>query len=111
MKKQGSQKTDAIILSSIFEQELLVLLYQFYYLTIYQIVRILQKETVINYIRSKMKNLVDLGLAETQCLPRITQAGKTPLVYSLSTKGMRFLDQEKNLPAQITNGIKKHGFL
>ncbi len=101
----------AIVLSSVFEQELLILLYQFHYLKIQQIVKLLQKETVINYVRSKMRKLINMGFVETQFLPRTTQAGRTPMIYSLSAKGTRFLAEEKNLQPQTANGVKKHGFL
>ena len=76
------------------EGELLQLVHQFQALTVFQIVRILGKETTINNIRSKLKRLVDSGLLETQFLPRTSLGGRSPIVYSLSNKGMRLLGDE-----------------
>src|SRR5437016_5107265 len=71
--------------------ELLRLLYQFNTLTIFQIVRLLGKEKSINNIRSKAKRLIDLGLVETQYLARAAKGGRSPLCYSISARGCKYL--------------------
>ena len=73
--------------------DLIVLLRRFQILTIYQITSLLQKQSSINNIRSKMKRLVDSGLVDFQFLPRTTPSGSTPMVYSLSSKGLKYVEE------------------
>ena len=84
--------------------DLLKLLSQFQYLTIFQLVRLLGKETTINNIRSKVKRLVDDGLVDTQFLPRTSQSGKTPIVYALSQKGIKY-QETQGISSQKIKGI------
>lgn len=72
--------------------DLLLLLHRFRSLTIFQITRLLQKERSINNIRSKMKRLVDNGLVDVQFLPRTSPSGSTPMVYSLSSRGTKYVE-------------------
>ena len=70
--------------------DLLLLLGQHQYLTIFQICKLLGKETTINNIREKLKKLVSEELVETVCLPRTSASGgRSAYLYSLSKKGMR----------------------
>src|SRR6266566_506012 len=89
--------------------DLLALLHRFQALTIFQITRLLQKQSSINNIRSKMKGLVNDGLVEVQFLPHTTPSGSTPMVYALSSKGVRYIEGSCTLAS--TNGQKIRGIL
>ncbi len=69
-----------------------MLLHQYQYLTITQIVKLLGKESTVNNIRAKLKRLVDDKLVETQGLHDGKHiAGRLAYVYSLTRKGVRSL--------------------
>ncbi|SRR6266487_304096 len=89
--------------------DLLLLLHRFQALTIFQIVRLIRKETSINNVRSKLKRLVDNGFVETQYLPRTTPSGSTPMMYSLSSKGTKYIQGTGGVAAGI--GQKTRGVL
>lgn len=76
------------------DEQLQAIYSQYGYLTVAMLSKLLKKSE--NTVRNKLKRLVDLGLLETQSVPRTTPSGKTPLVYSL---------------AKNKKGVRKHEFL
>lgn len=88
-----------------FDDDYLMLLYHFHFLTMKQIVRLLGRETSINNERRKIASLVKKGLIAASPLGNV-KAGHPTLVYALSPKGIKFLEEEKGL----TPGTRKGGF-
>src|SRR6266705_609133 len=78
---QQHTPTSAEMLTAV-EEKLLLALYRFHYLTIDQIVTYLGiSVNSTNWIRSKLRSLVDRVFVDTQYLPRITPYGRLPLIY------------------------------
>src|SRR6266702_1163980 len=94
------------------QEDLMLLLHRFQALTIFQITRLLGKQSSINNIRGKLKKFVDSGLVETQFLPRTTSSGSTPMVYSLTSKGTKQIEESKvTKTASSGTGQKVRGVL
>ena len=70
-----------------FDEILLASVATYHHVTKYQIARLLQKETSMNYIGERLKFLTQHGLLHSQCLPRSVPSGKSPYVYSLTQQG------------------------
>src|SRR5690349_20945790 len=71
------------------EERLLFAICRFHYLTIKQIVRYLGlSPNSTNWIRGELRSLVVRRFLATQYLPRITPAGRLPIIYSLGTEGI-----------------------
>src|SRR6266849_1405183 len=71
------------------EEKLLMAVYRFHYLTLEQIVCYLGiSPNSANWIRKKLKSLVDRAFLDTQFLPRLTPYGRLPLIYMLGTEGV-----------------------
>src|SRR2546430_3448460 len=71
------------------EEKLLLALYRFHYLTIDQIVSYLGiSSNSTNWIRKKLRSLLDREFVDTQFLPRNTPYGRLPLIYMLGTEGI-----------------------
>src|SRR5438552_3253113 len=67
-------------------------LYRFHYLTSSQICRLLYSPSSLGYVRSKLKALADAELVLTLFLPRPTQRGSAPSIFTLARKGLNYLD-------------------
>ena len=71
------------------EEKLLLAVYHFHYLTLEQVVCYLGiSPNSANWIRKKLKSLVDRAYLDTQFLPRLTPYGRLPLIYMLGTEGV-----------------------
>jgi len=71
------------------EEKLLLAIYRFHYLSIDQIVRYLGiSHNSTNWIRAKLRSLIDRRFVDTQYLPRVTPYGRLPLIYMLGTEGV-----------------------
>jgi hypothetical protein len=91
------------------DDDLLLVLSSYFYLTTVQVARLLQKETSLTNIRKKLNAVVSNGFAEK--VPIATKAGKPPDIFTLSVKGMKKLNDEKNLHIAIPKGERKHGYV
>ncbi len=78
--------------------DLLLLLREYQALTIFQIVKLLNKEKTITNIRPKLNTLKNQGLITIQRLPRLEPVGSSPFCYSLSREGYRTLANNTDLP-------------
>ena len=78
--------------------DLLMLLREYQALTIYQIVKILDKEKTRTNILEKLQKLENQGLDTTQRLPRLEPVGSSPYCYSLTREGHRVLANTTDLP-------------
>lgn len=90
--------------------DILTVLYHFHYATLSQVIRLLQRTSSENYIRTKLKSLVMDGLVEITTLAR-SSAGKPPTVYYLTPSGMKKVADTLGLPIAPPTGAKKHGYL
>src|SRR6266436_6149768 len=98
------------IITGVLDTDLLVALYHFHYLTLSQIVKLLDREKNINHVRTKLKKLVEDDLIETTTLARAS-SGKPPTVYFLTAKGIKRVADTSGVPARLPAGEKKHGYL
>jgi hypothetical protein len=78
--------------------DLLLLLREYQALTIFQIVKLLDKEKTITNIRPKLHTLAKNGLVAIQRLPRSNPFGSSPFCYSLTSQGIRALANTTDLP-------------
>jgi hypothetical protein len=78
--------------------DLLLLLREYQALTIFQIVKLLDKEKTITNIRPKLHSLAKNGLVTIQRLPRSLPFGSSPFCYSLTSQGIRALANTTDLP-------------
>jgi hypothetical protein len=84
----SSVKEQTFFLTAV-EEKLLLALYRFHYLTIDQIVSYLGlSSNSTNWIRKKLRSLLDREFVDTQFLPRMTPYGRLPLIYMLGTEGI-----------------------
>src|ERR1700730_5103241 len=76
------------------DEKLLLAVYKFHYLTVEQIVHFLCiSENSTNWLRTKLKTLVEGNYLATQHLPRVSSYGRNPLIYSLSTQGVHHVEK------------------
>ncbi len=92
------------------DDDLLMLLSQYHYMTSVQVARVLKKTSSLTNIRKKLHALVTSGLAEKVTIAT-KSSGKPPDIFMLSVKGMRHLNEEKGLHIAIPKGERKHGYI
>jgi hypothetical protein len=86
--KKSPEKQRNELLTAV-EEKLLLALYRFHYLTIDQVVNYLGiSANSTNWIRKKLRSLVNREFVDTQYLPRLTPYGRLPLIYMLGTEGV-----------------------
>jgi hypothetical protein len=106
----GKQAANTLVGCSGTDEELLLLMSQYHYMTVSQVARVLQKESSINNIRTKLNKLKDMELLETVSLSH-KGTGKPPTIFTLSNKGMKKLNEEQGLHLVIPTGTRKHGYV
>lgn len=88
--------SDGVLPALAFEEDYLMLLYHFHYLTLEQVCRLKQKQKPHEktHEREKINALAteDKGFITKKPVTVATQAGRVPLVYSLSQKGIKHLE-------------------
>ena len=92
------------------DEKLLLAVHKFHYLTLSQLIRYLgyseRSKGSANWLGSFLKSLVADNFLVTQNLPRVASYGRNPLVYSLSTQGVKHIEslglmvQTKLTPAE-----------
>src|SRR5437764_11826979 len=87
VRKQIKYQQPAML--SAVEEKLLFALYRFHFLTIDQLVTYLGiSVNSANWIREKLRSLMNRQYVDTQYLPRLTPYGRLPLIYMLGTDGI-----------------------
>lgn len=78
------------------DEKLLLSVYKFHYLTLSQLIRYLgyseRSKGSSNWLGSVLKSLVADNYLAAQNLPRVSSYGRNPLVYSLSTQGVKHIE-------------------
>ncbi len=110
VKTPGPDTEPIVLTTGVLETDIMLSLFHFHYMTLQQIVKLLQKENSSNYVREKLHKFVTDGFIETLTLPR-SSAGKPPMVYYLTTKGHTKIAAMFGLPVPIPSGARKHQFL
>lgn len=64
---------------------------RYHFLTAQQVCRLFYRRGSRSYVQSKLKWLTDCGYFQRLFLPRASQHGSSPSVYTLARKGIRFL--------------------
>ena len=81
-------KQKPFILSAV-DEKLLLAVYRFHYLIVEQIVRYLGlSENSTNWLRTKLKALVEGNYLATQNLPRVSSYGRNHFIYSLAKESV-----------------------
>lgn len=87
VKKQTAYQQTAMLTAV--EEKLLLAIYRFHYLTIDQLITYLGISIhSANWIRAKLRSLIDRQYVDTQYLPRLTPYGRLPLIYMLGSEGI-----------------------
>ena len=73
------------------EDAILRAVLRFHYLSSQQVCRLLYSPGSLTYVQSKLKRLTDAGFCQRVFLPRTTQRGSAPSVYTLNRKGLNYL--------------------
>ncbi len=105
----GTSPVNTLVGSTGSEDDLLLLLSQYHYMTTSQVARVLKKESSLSNIRKKLNALVTSGLAEKVTIK--TVSGKPPDIFCLSVRGMKKLNDEQGLSIPIPKGERKHGYI
>jgi hypothetical protein len=75
------------------DDAVLSLFYRYHYLTAQQVCRLRYRTGSLTYVQTKLKKMTDLGYLQRLFLPRPTQCGSGPSVYTLARKGINRLDE------------------
>jgi len=98
------------LLTGVLENDILNALYYLHYVKLSQLCKLLDRESSINHVRSKLTKFVEDDLVETTTLARAS-AGKPPTIYYLTAKGIKRVADTLGVPAYLPTGDKKHGYL
>lgn len=63
----------------------------YFYLTSHQVCRLLYSPGSLTYVQTSLKRLTDAGFCQRIFLPRPTQHGSAPSVYTLANRGLNYL--------------------
>jgi Replication-relaxation len=78
---------------SLTDDRILRSIYDFHFVTTQQLVRLHYSKSSHNYVRERLKGLVEAEYLMTFPAPRTSLAGKSALVYQLTVKAIRYLQQ------------------
>ncbi len=103
-------KEPLTLVTGILDSDIMLSLFHFHYMTIQQIATLIQKENSRNYVREKIHTFIADGLIDKIPLPR-SSAGKSPIVYFLTTKGQKRITDTFGLSIPLSAAARKHQFL
>ena len=72
-------------------EPILLAIHTYHFMTVEQVTRLLYSSGSMKHVRSRLKDLADAEYLKKLYLPRATQSGSTPGVFTLARNGMNYL--------------------
>src|SRR5438105_917527 len=88
--KEGNESTNSLMLG-LADDVILSDLARYHYLTCRQVCRLRYSAGSLTYVQTRLKRLGAANYCQRLFLPRPSQFGSAPSVYTLSSKGLRYL--------------------
>jgi len=89
--------------------DLLTSLFHLHYATLIQLCKLLDRESSINHVRSKLNNMKADGMVDSTTFP--VTSGKPPTIWFLTQGALKDIADSLGLPVPLSSGEKKHGYL
>ncbi len=88
---RAARARSAPFILGVTDDAILAALAQYYYLTALQVTRLLVSRGALTRVQTKLKRLTDAGYLQRLYLPRPSQSGKAPSIYTLARRGLNYL--------------------